>query len=363
MFRDEKKTGLSSYKSHHISPAGVSDGAIRGIKLMQALQVASCVRQVSSVSRFGQEDKHMAVSVNYMKDAMVHMYEEANRGNLEVFGELLAPNFVGYGGAGFQDLHGVKSFKDLYTTFLSAMPDLSFRVEQMIAEGDMIAVRGTLSGTHEGNFMGMAAATHKKITWTGTAFFRFNEQGLTDARWQEWDGMQVMQQMGVIPTPPGGDVVPPVPVPPYIPGAEATSPSWNKATVRRFIDEVWNKGNLAVADEVFHPEATSPSAPTLPKGPAAVRMLTTMFRSAMPDYHMDIIDIVADGDLVCARFTQSGTQTGELMGIPATGRKATWGEIGVLRFSDGKIVESFYNVDMLALFQGLGIGGDNSVKG
>ena len=53
----------------------------------------------------------------------------------------------------------------------------------------------------------------------------------------------------------------------------------------------------------------------------------------------------------------------ELMGIPATGRKATWGEIGVLRFSDGKIVESFYNVDMLALFQGLGIGGDNSAKG
>jgi predicted ester cyclase len=81
-----------------------------------------------------------------------------------------------------------------------------------------------------------------------------------------------------------------------------------------------------------------------------------MFRSAMPDYHMEIIDLLADGDLVLARFIQSGTQTGELLGIPATGKKATWGEIGILRFAGGQVVESWYNVDMLGLMQQLGVG-------
>ena len=101
----------------------------------------------------------------------------------------------------------------------------------------------------------------------------------------------------------------------------------------------------------------------LPKGPAAVKILTTMFRTAMPDYHMDIIDLLADGDYVLARFTQSGTQTGELMGMPATGKKATWGEMGILRFAGGQVVESWYNVDMLGMFQQLGVGGDGAAKG
>jgi predicted ester cyclase len=66
--------------------------------------------------------------------------------------------------------------------------------------------------------------------------------------------------------------------------------------------------------------------------------------------------LLADGQYILGRFTQSGTQTGELMGIPPTGKKATWGEIGILRFAGGQVVESFYNVDMLGLMQQLGVG-------
>ena len=78
-----------------------------------------------------------------------------------------------------------------------------------------------------------------------------------DARWQEWDGLSVMQQMGVIPAQPGTVSIPPVPVPPYVSGKRQTSPAENKAITRRFFEEVWDKGNLAFADEVFHPEATA----------------------------------------------------------------------------------------------------------
>jgi predicted ester cyclase len=304
--------------------------------------------------------KGRPLSVNEMKDAMVRLYDESNLQHLSVFDEMFATDFISFGGAGFRDLHGAGEFRELYQQFLSAIPDLTFRVEILVAEDNLVGVRGTLGGHHRGNFMGYAPPTGKLLSWTGTAIFQFNNQGLMDARWQEWDGLSVMQQMGVMPAQPGAGGDPPTPKPPFVVnGVDGpfTSPIENKTLVRYFIDEVWNKGNLAVADEIFHPQATSPSAPQLPTGGEGVKVLARMFRQAMPDYHIEIIDLLADGDYVLARFTQSGTQSGELMGIPPTGKKATWGEIGILRFAAGKIVESWYNVDMLGLMQQLGVGG------
>jgi len=128
----------------------------------------------------------------------------------------------------------------------------------------------------------------------------------------------------------------------------------NKAIMRRMIDEVWNKGNMSVADELFSADHTSPSAPDLPPGPDSVKMLASMFREAMPDYHMDIDLIFADENKVAARFTQSGTHNGgELMGMKPSGRKATWTEIGVLEIENDKIVKSWYEVDMLSMIQQL----------
>lgn len=128
----------------------------------------------------------------------------------------------------------------------------------------------------------------------------------------------------------------------------------NKQIMRRMIEEIWNQGNLATADELFAPEHTSPSAPQLPPGSAGVKMLVKMFREAMPDYHMTIDLIMSDEEKVVGRFTQSGTHTGgDLMGMKASGRKATWTEVGVLKIKDGKIVESWYELDMLSMIQQL----------
>lgn len=128
----------------------------------------------------------------------------------------------------------------------------------------------------------------------------------------------------------------------------------NKALFSRFIEEVWNKGNLEVADELFSPDHTSPSAPNLPPGAEGVKILATMFRQAFPDYWMKIEDLIAEGDKVVARFSQGGTHQGELMGIPPTGKTIQWTEMGILQIQNGKIVQSWYEVDMLGLMRQLG---------
>ncbi len=300
------------------------------------------------------------LSINELKDAMLRLYDEANAQNFGVFDEMFAPDFISYGGAGFQDLVGAEAFRQLYVQFISSMPDLSFRVEQLVAEGSLVGVRGTLSGTHKGNFMGFAPPTGKFISWTGTAIFRFNQEGLCNARWQEWDGLSVMQQMGVIPAPNGSTPAPALPVPPYIAGGRTSSPSQNKAAFRRLVSEAFNLGKLSVADEIYHPQATYPSSPGLPTGSQGIKTRVGPYLLAMPDYKAEFKNLLADGDMILAWLSQSGTQQGSLMGIPATGKRATWGQIIIARFAGGQIVESWSNEDVLGLFQQLGEGGGAS---
>ncbi len=124
----------------------------------------------------------------------------------------------------------------------------------------------------------------------------------------------------------------------------------NKIIMYRLLDEVWNQGKLEVVDEIMSADHTSPSAPFLPPGPEGTKIIVSMFRKAMPDYHLKVDLIMADEHKVVARFTQHGTHSGEpLMGMPPSGRRAEWTEIAVLEIKDGKIVKSWYETDMLAM--------------
>lgn len=128
----------------------------------------------------------------------------------------------------------------------------------------------------------------------------------------------------------------------------------NKVLLSRFIQEVWNRGNLAVADELFDPQATTPDVP-LPPGPEGAKVVARMFRSAFPDFHMTIEDLIAEDDKVVGRFTQTGTHRGEFMGAAPTGRHVEFTEIAILRIAGGKVVESWFQPDMLSLYQQLGL--------
>ena len=285
--------------------------------------------------------------------AIISRYVEAtNQGELDILDNFVVPDYVEHDPVPGQK-PGRDGLKEAYTMFNTPFPDLAFIFDDVIAEGDLVVGRGIISGTHKGEFFGVPG-TGKKVHWTGTRLFRLKDLQVTDG-WVNIDMMGLMQQMGVVPAPPAPD---PSTIPPRkeLSGAPSTRAK-NKELMTAFIDEVWNKGNLDFAEEIFHPDHTSPSAPALPAGAEGVKFIATQFRNAFPDYWMKIEYMVAEDDRVAARFLQGGTHKGDLMGIPATGKTVEWSEMGILRVADGKVVESWYDVDMMGLMQGLGVAG------
>lgn len=125
----------------------------------------------------------------------------------------------------------------------------------------------------------------------------------------------------------------------------------NKALVRRLIEEVWNKGHLAVADEVV--------ASTLVRNgrvmtPADYKQAAVRLRAAFPDLHELIEDQIAEGDQVVNRETVRGTHQGEFQGIAPTNRQVTFTAIGIFRIEAGKVVEIWSSSDTLGLQRQLG---------
>jgi predicted ester cyclase len=300
-----------------------------------------------------------AAPVDANKQAIRRLYDETNKGNYDFLDELLAPDFVSYGGAGFKDLHGPAEFKELTMTFLTSFPDLWFQVDELIGEGDDVLVSGTLSGTHKGDFYGIPA-TGNKVSWTGCAIFRFRGSQVI-ARWQEFDALGLMAQI----QPPAASASAPA-APPPVPAARpadptggATSIEENKAIFRRVIEELWNQKKIDVADELFAADHESPSAPGLPAGPAGTKMIAGMFLAAFPDLHVDIEIEIAEGDTVGGRLRQKGTHTGPMASptgeIPASGKPVDFTEVAMLRIVDGKVATSWYWTDMIGLLTQIGV--------
>jgi steroid delta-isomerase-like uncharacterized protein len=132
----------------------------------------------------------------------------------------------------------------------------------------------------------------------------------------------------------------------------------NKTVSRRFFDEVFGKGKLAVADELIvkdHINSGPGTPPELTPGLEGTKQLVTMYRNAFPDLRFTIDDQIAEGDKVVTRWTAHGTHRGELVGIPATGKSATVTGIVVDRLANGKIAESWGIFDQFGMMQQLGV--------
>ena len=128
-------------------------------------------------------------------------------------------------------------------------------------------------------------------------------------------------------------------------GQRPTTAEQGKALLRRLIQEVINQGRLEVTDELFSPQLA-----------AAARQGFTAFRAAFSDWHMELVDLIAEDDKVVGRFHCSGTHTGPWLDIAPTGRRFEQvDEVAILRVQDGRFVDYWALEDTAGRLRQLGI--------
>nr|MBC8235897.1 ester cyclase [bacterium] len=300
--------------------------------------------------------ERLPISLKFLSDVLIstddleankavrrRLFEEVwNQGNVDVIDEIYAEDFVG-------DYGDNEGFKQFIAATFDAIPDVHVTLEDIFAEGDMVATRYTFTGTHQGEFMGIPP-TGVKGPMTGVSIARIVD-GRIQKVWDDDDFLALMQQWGVIPSTREG----------YAWGApsEVTGDpgdaETNKAIVRRVIDEIWLQGNLELADEFIHPNHHFNEAPGDPSswGIDAYKGNIALWNSILSDMHTNIDAILAEGDKVAIHVTNTGTHTGTLFGVPATMKQLEFSLTAIMRIADGKIVETWMVKDSMSIIEQL----------
>jgi steroid delta-isomerase-like uncharacterized protein len=128
----------------------------------------------------------------------------------------------------------------------------------------------------------------------------------------------------------------------------------NKAIVRRFIDEIFVQGRTATVDELLADDFIAHTWPSTGHPKDDLKRATERAHGALTNTHFTIDDMIAEGDRVAVRLTAGATQTGELMGMPASGKSYEIGEIHIFRLRDGKVTEHWHQFDQMTMMKQLG---------
>jgi predicted ester cyclase len=136
-----------------------------------------------------------------------------------------------------------------------------------------------------------------------------------------------------------------------------TTEERNKALVREITEVIWNQKRLERIPEFYSPEYVADYRPYSPerKGLEAIKGMVERAHASFPDYHEELRELIAEGDLVAVGITISGTQQGEWGGLPPTGKRVEINEIVILEIKDGKVVRQRGVADNLTALRQLGV--------
>jgi len=273
-----------------------------------------------------------------------------NQGDVSVIDEITVPNYVLHEGS--EDIEGSEALKQYVTVYRTSIPDINFTIDEIFAENDKVVIRFTASGTQQGELLGIPP-TNAHATITGNVIIKI-VNGKMEETWTNKDDLGLLQQIGVIP---------PMGRSHYNWGTDSGvsgdpgSSMINKTTVGIMLEEVWGNKNLAVVDSMFANNYIlhDPVLPADPQGPEGFKQYAQLMITGVPECCYTAPDYIVGEDRVAVRWTWGGTQLGELMGIPATGKEITITGITIHRFVDGKFVESYFSYDMLGALIQLGV--------
>jgi predicted ester cyclase len=280
-------------------------------------------------------------------------------GKYELAHEIISPNMTVHGAGGQAVGMGPDGLIDLIKTWRTAFPDGRMAIDDLIVEGDIVAIRNTWHGTHEAEFYGVPPSG-AAVAVTSVGIDRVVD-GLVTEGWGELDMVGMMQQMGALPLVGPGAV------------AAGRSSDWgdtrskadgaggdpqaNKEILFRLVEALGSgddEGARALVADSFDDHSPSWGTDTLDSVLASYGAL----RGAMPDlrFEIDRDNSVAEGDQVAAHSIVRGTHTGDaLFGAEPSGNEIIWTHTDFVRIADGKVVERWSASDTLTLYQQAGV--------
>ena len=248
------------------------------------------------------------------KEIVTRFFQEMiNEENLDVIDELIAPGYVEHFASGDTVFEAPQALKDEWAGIFAAFSPVAMEIEDVFADGDRVITRFT------------ASAGDGAAVWTGIGIHRL-EDGQIVEYWEQSDQLGMMTQLGMVP--------------------DVETQEANKEVVRRMMDEVVNEQNLDAVEEVYAPDYVEHGAMGDFEATdfEAIKANIAEILSGMPDIQVEITDLVAEGDRVVARFSQ----TSEAAGVDVSGAF-------IARIEDGRIAEMWDYTDMLNLFLQLGV--------
>lgn len=302
----------------------------------------------------------MGAQEDRVRDLVLTMYEEVwNKGNYDHAREAVHSEFNDHPPTRFFDVGrtGPDALIEAGREFRQGISDFHDSPELVVVEGERVAYLGQIAGKQDGEMFGFPASGRRMRVW-GVNFFRM-EDGKIIERWGQFDVLTMMMQLGLAPGPETPEAPEQAPAygDPYRSGKDSpTDIEANKAVYRRMVDEVVNKGDFDVIEELFHPDYVDHVAPPgSPPGMEGVRSIFSMFRTAFPDVKFNIDQMVGEGAYVATLVHGEGTQDGPFMQFPPSGKHAVWRSVGFFRVEDGLIREHWGIPDLLGLLIQIGI--------
>jgi steroid delta-isomerase-like uncharacterized protein len=240
-----------------------------------------------------------------------YFLEVMNLAKLDTLYELLSPDFVFTASTLPEPCRGPDRFREMVKMLHCKVPDFYIHVRDMVADGDAVVTRWRGGGTYtDGSLLytaqGDIAPSASKFELDGVTWHRIKDGRIVESTADE-DTASLMRQLGVLPAA----------QPVVLPDEEV-----NQAVVRRYFNEVMNRGELDAVDEIVDPHFhyIVQSKPEPFRGAEGFKGLVRDIRRAFPDIRFEIAGETVEGDKVAVRRKVGGTHKGEFFGAAPTGQ-------------------------------------------
>jgi len=282
--------------------------------------------------------------------------EIESKGNLDLIPQLFAEDFIRHFLPDGSQINGLPELRDRLDHHRKAFPDWTEEIKLMIAEGDLVAIWVRSTGTNLGSYLGRPP-TGNRILTNDISIFRIADGKIAEQRFLP-DLFSLNSQLGFIPGIETSELVDDNAILVRTNGMDIDSIDIqrNKELALMANKQIWNEGNTENLEEIFAGNFIQHFLPfgTKTDGLEEFRQSTVAHRSAFPDWAEKVKMVIAEGEYVTLEYTSTGTNTGNFLNRPPTGKKIHINEISIFRIAGDRIVEQWLLPDILSLNQQLG---------